>query len=254
VSIIVVANQGGSAGKTASAVTLAALRAQAGYRVRVLDIDAQGNASHWFGHPDAESPTIREVLLDGAKIDDLELPVEGLPTLTLVPAARDTMEGVETELGNTMGGELAIRRALRSASPVDDTIIDCPGSLGLLTIAALIAADVAITVFSPTEKEGAAVIRFEQTVRKVAAAYDLDVRLAAVLPCIIPATGALYAQVTAQLRETYGELITPPVRRTVRIPESYSAQQAPPLYVPTEPVVEDYRAVLAQLEACGVFK
>jgi chromosome partitioning protein len=254
-TILAIANRAGSAGKTTSAVTLAALLAAAGTQVRLLDLDAQGNASHWLGHTHAAAPTIRDVLLGSDTIDDVERVVAGLPTLTVVPADPATMEGVETELGKKLGGEQAVRRALAQAGDVEHTIIDCPGSLGVLTIAALIAADIAITVFAPTEKEAGGVSRFETTVAEVAVAYDKpSLRLGAVLPCIVPAAGALYSQVLDSLRAGYGELVTPPIRRTVRIPESYSAQQPPNVFAPSERVVQDYRDVLAHLAATGVIE
>ena len=134
------------------------------------------------------------------------------------------------------------------------TIIDCPASLGILTASALIAADAVVTVALPTVKELAGVPKIEATVGDVRDAYRPELRLAAVIPCSVPpaSAGALYSQALDLLRETFGDLVTHPVRRSVRVPEAYAHATPLPLHAPRDAVTADYRAVLRDLTDRGV--
>lgn len=256
-TVIAVGNQAGSAGKTTLVVNAAARLAQlTGCPVRVIDLDAQGNASHWLGHPEpSDAPTISDVLFHQAAIADATRPAAHIDGLTVVPARQAEMEGADVTLARTLGGEQRLRLALEADTARSGdvlTLIDCPGSLSTVTVAALVAADLAVTVFSPGEKEAGGVSKFEDTVLKVAAAYNPRLRLAAVVPSIVPAGGRYYADVLDQVRQGWGELVTPNVRRSVRVPEAYSAQQPLIVYAPHEQVTADLAAVVDHLLAAGV--
>lgn len=255
-SIVAIANKAGSAGKTTTATTLAVLLAQTGRRVRVIDLDAQANASAWLGQPDPTAPTVHTVLFDRLPLAEAEHPVPGVPGLTVVPADPDRMEGAGAELARLLGGERRLLQALAAADPTDDTIIDCPGALDHLTVAALLAADAAVTVAAPTLKEASGISRFETTVEEIRTGYDTRLHLAAVVPCIVPPAnaGLIYGQVMDLLREDYGDLVTPAVRRSARVPEAYAQGVPLPLHAPREPVTNDYRAVLDHLLAAGLFQ
>lgn len=249
---IAIANQAGSAGKTTTTVTLGGLLADEGAHVLIIDADAQANATAWLGGEDTH-PTIGEVLLRQAQLDEAVLKT-GIPGLHLVPAGSQ-LDGQAVELGRVLGGEQRLRTALESLDDQPDVVlIDCPGALSILTIAGLVAADLAVTVAQPTIKELAGVPRIEATVAEVRDAYRPGLALAAVVPCIVPpaAAGAVYSEALGLLQDEFGDLVTPPVRRSVRVPEAY-AQQAP-LHVhgPREAVTQDYRAVLAHLRMAGV--
>lgn len=261
---IAVGNQAGSAGKTTLVVNVGACLAQLGYRVRVIDLDAQGNASHWLGHPEPlpdENGNVApaglgtyEVLFDGAAIVNAERPVQDLDTLTIVPSHPTRMEGADVELSKVLGGEQRLRMALQAIGDGDDvvTLLDCPGSLGTLTVSALVAADVAVTVFAPAEKEAGGVGKFEATIETVAKAYNPQLRLVAVVPSIVPSAGSYYRDVLDQVRGAWGGIVTPAVRRSVRVPEAYSAQMPLCLYAPDEPVAADVAAVVEHLQTAGV--
>lgn len=258
-TVIAVGNQGGSAGKTTLVVNAAARLAQVtGRRVRVIDLDAQANASHWLGHPEpADGPTISDVLFHNAALADADRAVAAVDGLTLVPARRAEMEGADVTLARVLGGEQRLRMALAADAATTGeqsiTLIDCPGSLSTVTVAALVAADVAVTVFAPMEKEAGAVSAFESTVGQVAAAYNPTLRLASVVPSIVPGgSGRYYTDVLDQVREGWGDLVAPPVRRSVRVPEAYSAQLPLVIYAPAEPVTADLAAVVEHLLAAGV--
>ena len=92
------------------------------------------------------------------------------------------------------------------------------------------------------------------TIEEVRSAYNAKLHLAAVVPCIVPpaTSGAAYTEALALLRDTYGDLVTPPVRRSVRIPEAYAQQTPLSIHAPREAVTEDYRAVVEYLITAGV--
>ncbi|WP_051266037.1 ParA family protein [Nakamurella lactea] len=253
-STLSIANAAGSAGKTTTAVALGALIAQSGRTARIIDCDPQGNATHATGAiVPAGGPTIADILSGTRTITDAELDTV-VPGLTVVPAQSATLEGIETTLSRTVGAEQRLRLALESAVPVDVTIIDCPGSIGLLTVTALVASDAAFTVAMPTVKELAGLPRIEGVIEQVRLAYRPRLRLVGVLPCKVPprTRGRLYTEALELLHKQWGDRVTPSVRDSVRVPEAYAARTPLPAYEPTAPVTADYRAVLACIDAGGM--
>lgn len=250
--ILALANQAGSAGKTTSAVTLAALLAEAGHSVLLVDSDAQANASSWLGVDDP-THTLGDVLLRRVGAEDAIVDTD-VPNLRLLPAdAR--LDGDVVELARVLGGEQRLRIALESLTvPADVTIIDCPGALSVLTINALVAADAVVTVAQPSIKELAGLPKLESTIEDVRGAYNPKLRLGAVIPCIVPSanSGAAYVEALDLLRETYGDLVTHPVRRVVRVPEAYAHQRPLNLHAPTDKVTDDYRQVVKYLQTNGL--
>lgn len=248
---VAIANQAGSCGKSTTAVTLAGMLAEQGRTVRMIDSDGQGNASCHLGHNDPKR-TLADVLLGHATIAETEVDT-CVPGLTLVPAD-DDLNQAAIELTQKIGGDHRLKRALAAAPPVDVTLIDCPGSLTVLTVAALIASDSALTATQPSLKELAGVPAIDETVNDVRNAYNPALSLAAVVPCVVPpaSAGRVYVMALDLLRESYGDLVTPPVRRSSRVPAAYSHQTPLHLHAPNDPVTDDYRAVLAHLQARGV--
>jgi len=254
--IIAVANMAGSAGKTTTVVTMAALLAEEGLRVVVLDLDAQANATFSLGIDDAEDrqlATIGDVLLRRVDLADalVQTSVAGLRMVS----AHGNLNGAAMELGRVVAGEQRLRQALAKTSlDADVVLLDCPGALNIYTMAALVAADVVVAVSQPTTKELAGLPVLEQTIEEFKDAYNPDLRLAAVVPCIVPSAsaGRIYSDGVDLLRETYGELVTHSVRRAARVAEAYDAQSPLPLFAPTHDVTEDYRHVVADLRLAGV--
>lgn len=250
---IAIANQAGSAGKTTTAVNIAALcAAELGLRVRLIDSDGQANATAALGVVVGDSPTLGDVLLEQATVDQAEQTTK-VDGLTLLPSTFDLDEAA-VQLGRSLGGEQRLRRALQPAPPVDLTIIDCPGALSVLTVAALIVADSVVTVTKPALKEMGGIPAMEETIESVRQNYS-EVTLAAIVPCEVPppAAGKVYVMALDLLAAEYEDMVTPPVRRSARVPESYSHGLPLNLHAPTAPVTDDYRQVVEYLRARGTF-
>jgi chromosome partitioning protein len=139
-TIYAIANQKGGVGKTTTAVNLAACVAEAGYRTLLIDIDPQANASVGLGLPKDAEPSIYEVLAGTAALEDAVL-ATNVAQLSIVPSS-GALAGANIELPRLPGSETRLRDALAGA--LDDyafVLLDCPPSLGPLTVNALVAAD-----------------------------------------------------------------------------------------------------------------
>ena len=139
-TIYAIANQKGGVGKTTTAVNLAACVAEAGYRTLLVDIDPQANASVGLGVPKNSTPSIYEVLSGEVALTDAILPTE-VDGLSIVPSGPD-LAGANVELPRLPGSETRLRTALRDGiADFGFVLVDCPPSLGPLTVNALVAAD-----------------------------------------------------------------------------------------------------------------
>jgi chromosome partitioning protein len=220
--VIAVANQKGGVGKTTTTVNIAAALAQHGVRVLVLDLDPQGNASTALSVPhQAGQPSVYEVLIGDRQLRDVVVGVEGLPDLWCAPATID-LAGAEIELVSLVARESRLQRALAEvAADVDYVFIDCPPSLGLLTLNAMVAAS---EVFIPIQCEFYALEGLSQLLNNVSLVRShlnpqLDVTT--VLLTMYDARTRLADQVAAEVRRHFGDLVLDAViPRSVRVSEA----------------------------------
>ncbi len=233
--ILTVANQKGGVGKTTTTVNIAAALAQAGLRVLVIDIDPQGNASTALGiDHHAEVPSVYDVLVDGKAIVDVVQECADVPNLWCVPATID-LAGAEIELVSLVARETRMQRALsayladaesRGEERFDYVLIDCPPSLGLLTVNAFVAAD---EVFIPIQCEYYALEGLSQLLKNVElikSHLNPVLHVSTILLTMYDARTRLSAQVAEDVRSHFpAQVLRTSVPRSVRISEAPSFGQ-----------------------------
>jgi len=218
--IYALANQKGGVGKTTTAVNLAACLAEAGERALVVDLDPQANATSGLGeHANGVSSYD---LLDGAPLQELAKPTR-FPNLYLVPSKPD-LAGAVVELARRDDGEQFLARSLESsANGYSFVFLDCPPSLGPLTVNALAAAD---RVVVPVQAEYYALEGLTQLLRSVELVrrrLNPDLALAGVLLTMVDRRTRLAAQVEEEVRRHLGDKVfTATVPRSVRLAEAPS--------------------------------
>lgn len=232
--VLVVANQKGGVGKTTTTVNVAAALALRGLRVLVIDLDPQGNASTALDIEHIEgTPGVYEALVEGVPIDDLARPAPALPGLTVVPASID-LAGAEIELVSLVARETRLDKAVQThlqsraaaGDPIDYVLIDCPPSLGLLTVNALVAGR---EVLIPIQCEYYALEGLGQLLRNidlVRAHLNPALTVSTILLTMFDARTNLSQGVADEVREHFGStVLSSAIPRSVRISEAPSYQQ-----------------------------
>jgi chromosome partitioning protein len=233
--VMTIANQKGGVGKTTTAVNLAASLSQHGVRVLVVDLDPQGNAStaldvdHRVG-----TLSIYNSLVEDRPLADIVKPVEGLPGLYCAPATID-LAGAEIELVPLVARESRLARALAAydSSDLDYILIDCPPSLGLLTLNALVAAR---EVLIPIQCEYYALEGLEQllrTVDLVKGHLNPELQISTILLTMYDGRTRLASQVADEVRSHFGDVVLQSIiPRSVRVSEAPSYGQSVITYDP----------------------
>ena len=225
--VIAVANQKGGVGKTTTAINLGACLAVAEQRTLIVDIDPQANASSGLGiRPGEDLPTIYDVLIEGQPAEETILHAVHFPCLDLIPSTRDLV-GAEIELIETPERERVLRDALRPIRDrYDFVLVDCPPSLGLLTLNTLVAAD---SVMIPIQCEFYALEGLSQllnTIRLVQKGLNAGLEIECVLLTMYDRRLNLSRQVADEAREYFGDKIYhSTIPRNVTLAESPSFGQ-----------------------------
>jgi len=246
--VIAIANQKGGVGKTTTAVNIGAALAEAGFRILIVDLDPQGNASTGLGlNPRDLDGSIYDVLMTDRPLEDCIEPTT-LKNLFVAPATID-LAGAEIELVPAMSRELKLKKAVDSVrSQYDVVLIDCPPSLGLLTVNGLAAAD---DVIVPIQCEYYALEGLGQLLRNVALVQSnlnpsLDVR--GIVLTMYDARTKLADQVEAEVRQYFGpKVYQTVVPRTVRLSEAPSFGQPIIVFDSTSRGAQAYRALAKEV-------
>ncbi|MDP2494463.1 ParA family protein [Shimia thalassica] len=249
--IIAVANQKGGVGKTTTTINLAAALQETGNRVLVVDLDPQGNASTGLGIETQDREfTTYDLLVEDAELADVIQPTE-LDGMSIIPATVD-LSSADIELISNEKRSFLLHDALRQpamdAYDWDYVLIDCPPSLNLLTVNAMIAAH---SVLIPLQSEFFALEGLSQlmlTVREVRQTANTKLRIEGIVLTMFDARNNLSQQVEQDARDNLGELVfETKIPRNVRVSEAPSFAQPVLQYDPTSKGAEAYRALAKEL-------
>jgi chromosome partitioning protein len=251
--IITVANQKGGVGKTTSTVNIAAAIARSGKDVLVIDLDPQGNASTALGADHREgTASIYEVLRGESTLLDVLQPCPEIPRLWTAPATID-LAGAEIELVAQVAREYRLSRAVEAALAerhFDYVFLDCPPSLGLLTLNGLVAAR---EVLLPIQCEYYALEGLSQllrTIDMVRTHLNPSLTVGAILLTMYDGRTRLASQVATEVRTHFGEQVLETViPRSVRVSEAPSYNQTVMTYEPASSGAIAYQEAAEQLMA-----
>jgi chromosome partitioning protein len=247
--IVAIANQKGGVGKTTTAVNLAASLAIAERRTLILDADPQGNATSGVGIAKHELQlSLYDALVENRPPHEIVMPVPGLPHLSVLPGTQDLV-GAELQLVDRPNRESALRAVLEPLqSDYDYVVVDCPPSLGMLTLNVLAAAN---TVLIPIQCEYYGLEGISQllnTVRLVQQNFNPGLAISGVLLTMYDARLNLCRQVADDAKEYFGgKMFITPIPRNVRLAEAPSFGKPILLYDVQSVGAKSYLSVAQEL-------
>ncbi|WP_198665137.1 ParA family protein [Tropicimonas sp. IMCC34011] len=242
-----VANQKGGVGKTTTAINLSAALARLGKRVLILDLDPQGNASTGLGiQPSSRQHTTFDLLMGDRTLAEIALPTQ-VDNLMIAPATQD-LASADIELGQREGRIRLLRKALvgQASEPYDHILVDCPPSLNLLTVNAMVAAH---SVLVPLQSEFFALEGLSQlmlTLKQIRQSANPALRTEGIVLTMYDGRNRLSQQVEQDARDALGDLVF----RT-RVPRNVRISEAPSYAMPVldyDPVSKGSQAYLALAE------
>jgi chromosome partitioning protein len=248
--VIAVTNQKGGVGKTTTALAIASELALAGQRVIAIDMDPQGNMTLGLGLPDDDGPSLYEVLTSKTTLDEAarNVPHPALGNLRVVPAG-PRLARAESELVGQIGFDELLKHALRRCEDVDVAVLDCPPSLGALTINAVGAADL---VLAPVQCEffsARGAVKLVEIVELVRERRNPDLRFR-VVPTLYDQRNNICRAVLTELRRQFGvEVSATTVGIDTRIRESQARGIPIGLYAPRSRGALAYRALAGEIRA-----
>ena len=257
--IFTVANQKGGVGKTTTAVNLAAALSMGGLKVLVVDLDAQGNASTAFGIDRANSAGMYEVLINDLPIEEVAVKVPGFPHLEAVPANSE-LAGAEILLVPAVAREFRLKNSLlnfldarqSAGQRFDYVFIDCPPSLGLLTINALAAADEVLVPIQCEYYSLEGLSLLLETLSEVQKRLNPKISLTTIVLTMFDSRTRLASDVADNVKKHFpNELIDIPIPRAVRVSEAPSYGQTVMTYDASSPGAIAYMSVAREIANRG---
>jgi chromosome partitioning protein len=257
--IFTVANQKGGVGKTTSAVNLAAALAMGGLKVLVIDLDPQGNACTALGVDRENLPGMYEVLVEEMPLSETIQKVAGFPSLECAPANKE-LAGAEIALVTFVARESILKNALAKylserdarGDRLDYVIIDCPPSLGLLTINALTATEEVLVPIQCEYYSLEGISLLMETLGKVQKALNPLARVSTILLTMFDSRTRLANDVADDVRRHFpNELIDIPIPRAVRVSEAPSFNQTVMTYDASSPGAIAYLGAAREIARRG---
>ncbi|MEA2453330.1 MAG: chromosome partitioning protein [Actinomycetota bacterium] len=244
--VLAFANQKGGVAKTTTTLSISAALAERGRRVLAVDMDPQGALTYSMGiDPDTLDETVNDVLVRRLPVEKVVVSRE----FDLLPANID-LAGAEAVLLAKTGREYALQRALRDVLPAYDYIlIDCPPSLGILTINSLTAAHGVVIPLQCEALSHRGVGQLIETVGDIRHFTNPDLELVGVIPTMFDGRSNHAKEVLEDVGSRYNlPVLGPPVRKSIRFAEASQAGKSILAYAPSHPGAEAYRALAGVLE------
>ncbi len=248
--VIAIINQKGGSGKTTTAVNLGACLARLRKTVLLIDLDPQANSTIHLGlKPHEVEMSIYDIMMDEKSFSDIVLGTE-IENLYIAPA-NINLSGVEIELAGIVGREMVLKDAVEEIrNDYDYILIDCPPSLGLLTVNALTMAKELIipvqTEFFALEGMG----KLFQTVEIVKKRLNRDLKITGIVPTMFDTRTNMSREVTEKIKEYFGDRVYKTIiRKNVRLAEASSHGKPIVLYDPHSTGAQDYEALSKEVDS-----
>jgi chromosome partitioning protein len=241
--VLAVANQKGGVAKTTTVHSLGVAAAEAGRRTLMVDLDPQACLTYSSGFdPDALSCSLHDVFVRRAELVEVLLPVPGVPSLDLVPATID-LAGSEVHLLTRTAREHVLERALGPVRDAYDLIlIDCPPSLGVLTINGLTAADAVLIPLQCEALSHRGVGQLLETIEDVRAFANSGLRVRGIVATMYDDRTRHARHILEEVQARYGiPVLQPPVRKSIRFAEAPARGKSILQHAPSSPGADAYR-------------